>query len=150
MISNEKPSFVLETRIVTTAERLWAALTQPEHMKQFHFASADLRTNMQVGGRYDLYRPDGDIMLGAKIIAMDPPKRLETTFEPGWEGADPTITRCVYEIEEAGDECVFTILHYDLPEGETGIADGWRSIAQNLKAYLEGGDVKQLGGEGTA
>ncbi|MEL6504362.1 MAG: SRPBCC domain-containing protein [Pseudomonadota bacterium] len=149
-MSNGKPSFVLETRIESTAQKIWDALTQSQHMQEYHFARAELRGELKVGGRHDLYRPDGHMMLGGEIIAMDPPKRLETTFEPGWEGPDPTITRCVYEIDEQEDACVLTILHYDLPEGETGIADGWRSIAENLKAYLEGGEVKQLGTEETA
>ena len=134
-----KPDYILETIIQTTADKLWAALTEGDHIRQYHFAGASPAPGkLEQGGRLDLMRPDGGLMLGAEILAMDPPKRLDLTFEPGWiENA--AHSRCVYEIEEEGETCKLTILHFGIPQGQDGVRDGWLRIASSLKTYLETG-----------
>ncbi len=135
-----KPDFVLETYIRTTAEALWDALTNPEKTRQYHFARAAVKSDLKTGGRFDHITPDGNLMLGGQILDIDPPKRLEMTFEPGWMGPDAKASRCVYEIEQRGDNCKLSILHFDIPEGQDGVRDGWASVVSSLKSWLETGE----------
>lgn len=134
-----KPDFVLQTFIDTTPERLWQALTDEKESRAYHFAAAGVQTDLRVGGRFDHILPDGGLMLGGEILAIDPPNRIEMTFEPGFFGPDAKASRCAYEIERAGDLCKLTILHFDIPEGQEGVAEGWSRVASGLKTYLETG-----------
>lgn len=82
-------------------------------------------------------------MLGGKVISIDPPRRLEMTFEPGWAGPDAQSSRCVYEIDATETGSRFTVLHFAIPEGQDGVKEGWANIANRLKAYLEDGTTNQ-------
>ena len=141
---NDAPDFVLETLIATPRERVWAALTEGRHVRVYHFAASSLKATMKPGGRFDHYLPDGNLMLGGEIVSLDPPHRLEMTFEPGWMGPNAQASRCVYELEETEAGCLFTVLHYAIPAGQEGVADGWRRIAARLKSYLETGAVSEM------
>ena len=135
-----KPDFVLETFIRTTPEKLWAALTDGSHTKNYHFAAAELRGGLTPGDRFDHYLPDGSLMLGGEVLAAEPGKRLDVTFEPGWMGPGAKASRCVYEIAEEGDHCKLTVLHYDLPAEQGGVTEGWARVVSALKTYLETGE----------
>lgn len=145
MSSVSKPDFVLETYIRTTIDKLWDALTNPDHSEQYHFAKARINTDMKKGSRFDHVTPDGNIMLGGEILDMDPPNRLDLTFEPGWCSPDnKNHSRITYELETIGDACKLTILHYDIPEGQDGVKDGWARVTASLKSYLETGEALAL------
>ena len=138
-----KPDFVLETFIKTTPEALWDALTNGEKTPHFYIAHAKLHSDLKKGGRFDYHGPKGALMLGGEILAIDPPSRLDVTFEPSW-GEERKASRCVYEIEQHGDACKFTILHYGLPASQSGVREGWAKIASALKTYLETGRPTQF------
>lgn len=138
MADPEKPTFVMTTYIRTTPEKLWEALHSEDQSADYHFLRASLKSERKTGGRYDQFRPDGEIMLGGEILAMDPPHALEATFEPHWT-PDAATTRMRFEIEAVGEVCKLTVLHFDLPADETGIKDGWARFAASLKSYLETG-----------
>ena len=139
-IDNAKPDFVLETFIHTTAHKLWAALTEGEHMRHYHFAAAATKPgSLQKGARFDQYTPDGNVLVGGEVLDIDPPKRLDVTFEPGWGEGPQKASRCVYEIEQQGDNCKHTILHFAIPEGQDGVKEGWARMKSGLKTYLETG-----------
>ena len=138
MPANAKPDFVLETFIQTTPEALWDALTNGAVTPHYHYAGVVLKSDLTAGGRFDYFAPDGTLMLGGEILAIEPEKRIDMTFEPGW-GEAPKPSRCVFEIEQHGEACKFTILHYAIPSGEEGVREGWARIASGLKTYLETG-----------
>jgi DNA-binding transcriptional ArsR family regulator/uncharacterized protein YndB with AHSA1/START domain len=137
--AEKRPDFVLETFIRTTADRLWNAIVDPDTVKQYHFAAAMPRGSFETGGRVEFMTPDGGIMLAGDIIEADPPRRLDMTFEPGWMGPGAKASRCVYEIADMGETCKLTILHYDIPEGQDGVRDGWARVASSMKSFLETG-----------
>ena len=132
-----KPDFVLETIIETSAERVWEALTSAELSRRYYIAAAAIHGRIVPGERYEYVTPDGNVMLSGEIIAADPPRRLEMTFVPGWGGPNPQPSRNVYELETVGNATRLTILHYDIPVGQDGVKDGWTAIAAALKAMLE-------------
>jgi len=78
--------------------------------------------------------------LSFEVLSEDPGKRLEMMFEPHFFGPDAPHSRCVYEIEEAGNACKLTITHFDIQEGQEGVAQGWSLMAASLKSFLEIGE----------
>ncbi|MEL6946122.1 MAG: SRPBCC domain-containing protein [Pseudomonadota bacterium] len=139
MQTQKKPDFVMQTYIKTSKERLWEALMDGELSAQYHFLGASVKTAGEKGSRYDQYRPDGSLMLGGEILDCVPMERLELTFEPHWGEKPGAVSRYVYEIEQQGNACSLTILHYDLVEDLEGVSDGWARHASSLKSFLETG-----------
>ncbi len=138
-----KPDFVLETFISTTPQALWNALTDGSVTPHYHFAQCTLKSDLTKGGRFDYYTPDGTLMLGGEILAIDPLRRIDMTFEPGW-GENLGPSRCIFEIEQQGDACKFTVLHFAIPDGQDGVREGWARIASGLKTWLETGQATRF------
>lgn len=136
-----RPDFMMETYIRTTPEKLWEALTDPDMITRYHFASVAIHGRFAEGEPYEYKFDDGNVMLSGEIIAADPPKRLEMSFLPGWMGLDVAKSRHVYEIEAVGALTKLVILHYDLPDSQDGVREGWAKIAASLKSYLETGEA---------
>lgn len=144
-MTETRPDFMMETFIRTTPENLWDALTNPDLITRYHFASVAMHGRFAAGEPYEYKFADGNVMLSGEIIAADPPKRLEMSFLPGWLGPDATKSHHVYEIEAAGELTKLTILHYDLPESQNGVREGWAKILASLKSFLETGEPLQFG-----
>jgi len=135
-----KPDFVLETFIKTTREKLWDTLVQPEFIKEYHFAGAVPNKVKKQGERVEYILPDGSNMLSFEVLDEEHGKRLDMTFEPHWENAEDEHSRCVYEIEEVGDVCKLTILHFNITPKLEGVREGWSRIAASLKSFIETGE----------
>jgi uncharacterized protein YndB with AHSA1/START domain/DNA-binding transcriptional ArsR family regulator len=142
-----KPAFVLETFIRTTPEKLWEALTSPELSSRYYIAGAAIGGTFKPGGTY-AYRTggaEGPALLSGKILAADPPHRLEMTFEPGWMGPAAKASRNVFEIKQVAGSVKLTVLHFDLPPEQEGLKEGWAKIAASLKSLLETGEALSFG-----
>jgi uncharacterized protein YndB with AHSA1/START domain/DNA-binding transcriptional ArsR family regulator len=135
-----RPDFVMETFIRTTPEKLWEALTNPDMITRYHFASISIYGRFAAGEPYEYKFANGDIMLSGEIILADAPKRLEMSFVPGWMGPNSKKSYHVYEIEAVGELTKLVILHYNLSEEQAGIREGWAKIIASLKTYLETGE----------
>lgn len=140
-MTETRPDFMIETFIRTTPERLWEALTDPALITRYHFAHAALHGRFAVGEPYEYKFADGGMMLSGEIIAAEPPFRLEMSFLPGWLGADAATSRHVYEIEAVGELTRLIVRHYDLPESQDGVREGWGKIVASLKSFLETGEA---------
>lgn len=136
-----RPDFMMETFIRTTPEKLWEALTDPKLITRYHFAHAAVHGKFVAGEPYEYKFADGSSMLSGEIIQADPPKRLEMSFLPGWLGPNVSKSRHVYDIEATGELTKLTMRHYDLPESQDGVREGWAKIAASLKSYLETGEA---------
>ena len=137
---NEKPDFVLQTYIRTTPQTLWAALFSADQTPRYMIDAAAFHGELKKGERYEQRRPDGSVMLSGEILAVEPERRVEMTFQPGWMGPDADVSRCVYEIEPAGANCKLTVMHFDIPADQQGVREGWSSIFASLKSLLETGE----------
>jgi uncharacterized protein YndB with AHSA1/START domain/DNA-binding transcriptional ArsR family regulator len=134
-----KPDFMLETYIAVPPERVWEALISPELSRQYYIAGASVRGDFVAGGDYAYQTDDGKTLLSGRVLASDPPHRLEMTFLPGWSGPGAVASRNVYELERVGAHTKLTILHFDIPPGNAGVKQGWAKIAASLKSLLETG-----------
>ena len=135
-----KPNFVSETYIRADATRVWNALMNEEEASRYHFLRASLKTNGAEGGRYDQFRPDGSPMVDGEITALDEGRSFETTFVPRWM-PDAEASRVRYELEQVGDLTRLRVSHFDIPNGQDGVKDGWVRYLASLKSYLETGEA---------
>jgi uncharacterized protein YndB with AHSA1/START domain len=139
----EPHSHVLQVYIRTTPDRLWQALTDGEMSKQYYFGSA-VESTWEKGASFRNVNADGSVMIEGKILEIDKPRKLVTTFIPRW---DPTATgdpgwKVTWEITQLGDACKLTLVHDGLVKGSpeaTGTFDGWSKILSGIKTLLETG-----------
>ena len=129
-----------EVFIKTTPERLWQALTDGALTRQYYFGTS-VEGITDVGGEYK-YVGDGDfVMVAGKVLEVDPPRKLVTTFEPKWEETTHS-SKVTYTITPDGEVCKLSLLHEGLTPGEgisEGVKDGWARIFSSLKTLLETG-----------
>src|SRR4051812_17340561 len=116
--------------------------------KQYYFGGA-VESSWEKGASFRNVNPDGSVMLEGKILEIDKPHRLVTTFIPRW---DPSDTRdrgwkVTWEITQLGDACKLTLVHDGLlkDDHETkGTFDGWSKILSGIKTLLETGKPLEI------
>jgi DNA-binding transcriptional ArsR family regulator/uncharacterized protein YndB with AHSA1/START domain len=140
-----KPDFVMQTFIETTHDRLWDALTRGDLAAQYHFACQKVEGDLTEGARQRFILPDGNPMLELDVTQIDPKSRIEMTFTPHFFGPGAPASRCVYLLEQQGPAMKLTIEHYNVPNGQEGVAEGWARLASALKSYLEVGPARRFG-----
>ncbi len=134
-----KPDFVMQTFIRCTQNALWDALSDPRSMAAYHFICDRVEGEARVGGELSWITPDGGKMLSQRPTRVVPKTRIEATFEPHFFGPDAPASRMAFLIEPQGEQCKLTIEHYEIPEGQEGVAEGWARLASSLKSWLETG-----------
>jgi len=138
-----RSTFVYVTYIRTTPEKLWAALTDMEFMKQYWFG-VYCESQWTAGSSWKMVYPDGRIADAGEILEAEPPRRLvirwqhQSKPELKAEGA----SLCTMEMEPTGTAVKLCITHSI--ERETSklieaVSGGWPKILSNLKSLLESG-----------
>lgn len=135
--------FVYVTYIRTTPEKLFDALTNPEFTRQYWFGITPEST-WAVGAAWKLKFSDGRIADTGEVLEYDPPRRLvlkwRNEFMPELKAEG--FSRCVMEIEPAGEMVKLTISHSMDKTGAVFIekvSGGWPKILSSLKSLLETG-----------
>jgi uncharacterized protein YndB with AHSA1/START domain len=138
-------TFIYVTFIRTTSEKLWAALTDPEVMREYWFGMRQ-ESQWKVGSSWRLLFSDGRVADAGEVLEVDPPKRLvlkwRNEFKPELKSEGPA--RCIYELEQVGDAVKLTITHtIERPASKfiEAVSGGWPRIISNLKSFLETGQV---------
>ena len=136
---NPKTDFVIERFIDAPRELVWAALTQPEHLKHWYMpkawgAVAACELDVRPGGMFsvDISVGEGQVVpnLGC-FVDVVPMERLVYTsmLFPGYRPAvfdDIPITAIVtLQTEGTGTRYVFTALHRNEADLETNRTSGW-------------------------
>jgi uncharacterized protein YndB with AHSA1/START domain len=145
MTSTPSSTFVYVTYIRTTQERLWAALTTPDFMKQYWFGM-DFVTDWQQGSPWRLMFTDGRMADSGEILEIDPPNRLvlkwRNEFRP--ELTAEGYARCTMALEPAGEAIKLTVTH-TIERADSKIIEavsgGWPKILSNLKSLIETGKL---------
>lgn len=143
MTSTPSSTFVYVTYIRTTQERLWAALTTPDFMRQYWFGM-DFVTDWKQGSPWRLIFADGKMADSGEILEIDPPNRLvlkwRNEFRP--ELTAEGYARCTMELEPAAEAIKLTVTHtIDLADSKiiAAVSGGWPKILSNLKSLIETG-----------
>lgn len=141
------PKHVYEVYIRTTPQKLWDAITKPEFTRQYFYGSS-VKSDWKIGSPIVHLNEDEKPMLEGKVVEIDAPHRLVTTFasrygKPG--GDDPSKdrpSRVTWGIEQRGETCKLTLTHDDF-DGETAtyksVGNGWNPVLSGLKTLLETG-----------
>ena len=141
----DKSSFVYVTFIRTTPEKLWAALTTSEFIKQYWFGMK-IETDWRVGSPWKLIFPDGRIADTGEVLELDPPRRLvlkwQNEFRPELKAEG--YARCSMELE-ALDGAVKLTINHSIERVDSkfieAVSGGWPRILSNLKSLLETGEI---------
>jgi len=138
-------TFVYVTFIRTSADELWTALTSPEFTKKYWFG-VHQQTDWKAGSPWKLVFADGRIADTGEILEIDPPRRLvlkwRNEFRPELKAEG--YSRCVIEIEPAGEAMKLTITHTIDRQGSKlieAVSGGWPRVLSNLKSLLETGRI---------
>jgi uncharacterized protein YndB with AHSA1/START domain len=143
------PKHVYEVYIRTTKDKLWQALTDPKITRRFYYDTA-VESDWKVGSPITYRSPDQQAVLEGKILAIEPGKKLVTTFVMAMdpEAKKDRPSRVTYEIEQLGDVCKLTLVHDDF-DGEThtfkSVGSGWSPVVSSLKTLLETGTPLVIG-----
>jgi uncharacterized protein YndB with AHSA1/START domain len=138
-------TFVYVTFIRTSTDELWTALTSPEFTKKYWFG-VHQQTDWKAGSSWKLVFPDGRVADSGEVVEIDPPRRLvlrwRNEFRPELKAEG--YSRCVVEIEPAGEAVKLTITHTIDRQGSKlieAVSGGWPRVLSNLKSLLETGRI---------
>lgn len=130
----DKPTFVYETYIDTTAEELWEALTSPDFTEQY-WGGRRIQSDWEKGSTVKHVRPDGGFDWHGEVLQADPPKLLSYTFLVDDEDAE--ATKVTFELEPYGSVMRLRVTHEFESEVDPNIKGGWIAIISSLKSLLE-------------
>lgn len=130
------PALRIERRLAHPPERVWRALTEPEHLATW-FPSDEVRVQLRPGGTITFVdRGDGPDTTG-EVTDCDPPR----VFGYRW-GED----HLRWEVTPDGDGSVLTLVHTiaDRP-GAASFAAGWDVCLTAMAQHLDGAGVTEPG-----
>jgi uncharacterized protein YndB with AHSA1/START domain len=140
-----RSTYVYVSYIRTTPEKLWAALTDAEFMKQYWFG-CHCESDWTAGSAWKNISPDGVVMDSGDIVEADPPRRLVIRWkhqhrpELAAEGA----SLCTMELDASGSAVKLSITHASDVEPSKlieAVSGGWPKVISNLKSLLETGTI---------
>ena len=140
-----RSTFMYVTYIRTTPEKLWAALTDVEFMKQYWFGM-HCESEWTPGSAWKMVSPDRGITDSGEIVEADPPRRLVIRWQHQMlqelkaEGA----SLCTIEMEPSGGAVKLSITHSierDPSKLIAAVSGGWPQILSNLKSFMETGAI---------
>lgn len=135
----DKPQFVYQIYILSTADKVWTALTDAD-LTATYWERSNV-SDWKVGSRWSHgFLGEAPDVVG-EVLEADPPHRLVTSWSPASKADDPTRrSRVTYEIEQQGEKVRLTVTHTELTEeGLQSISRGWPAVLSNLKTFLETG-----------
>ncbi len=107
-------------------ERVWRAVTTPEHLGQWFPSPVDV--DLEPGGSMRFRAFEGDPAATGTVEVVDPPHQLTFTW-----GTD----RLTFELAPNGDGTTFTLIHtFDDRYGAASFATGWDGCLTGLRSVL--------------
>jgi uncharacterized protein YndB with AHSA1/START domain len=136
------PEFVYTVYIAAPAERVWNALVDGDVTRKYW--GHENRSDWRPGSRWEHVRvgPGGKVDIAGRVIEIDPPHRLVTSWHsPEDEGDAARTSQVTYEITAMGEETRLVVTHSELnePGMRAGVSSGWPLVLSSLKSFLEAG-----------
>ena len=140
-----RSTYVYVTYIRTTPEKLWAALTDAEYMKQYWFGM-HCESQWTAGSSWKMVSGDGQIFDDGQILEAEPQRRLVIRWrhrikpELNVEGD----SQCTMELEQSGTAvklCITHTIERDPSKFIDAVSGGWPKVLSNLKSLLETGSI---------
>jgi len=140
--------------IAAPPDAVFRALTDPNELAQWWGADGIYRTerwevDLRPGGKWKSYiaSPEGGEMtdprtpepqtVGGEYITVDPPRVLEYTWSPSWDGFAVSTVRC--EITPTADGSRLTLVHSGFtgrPQVAKDHGDGWVRVLGWLREKI--------------
>jgi uncharacterized protein YndB with AHSA1/START domain len=139
--------------IAASPDAVFRALTNPAELAQWWGAEGVYRTerwevDLRPGGKWISYIaiPDGGAMsdprtpeaqtVGGEYITVDPPRLLEYTWSPSWDGFAVSTVRC--EIEPTATGSRLTLVHTGFVTADMakGHGEGWVRVLGWFASYV--------------
>ena len=134
---------VYKVLINAPIERVWSELVDTTRPRPFFWNGSWDTPGLAVGNPYRVASNQGKaVAVIGRILEMDPPHRLVTTFRLTALPDPPS--RVTYTLEEKDGGTEFSLITEQVLAGsksEKSMASGSRFIVDNLKAYVETGKV---------
>jgi uncharacterized protein YndB with AHSA1/START domain len=133
------------TYIRTTPEKLWAALTTPEIMKDYWFGAV-IESDWKAGSSWRLVHSDGRTSDSGEILESVPGSLIVMKWRHEWkpELNAEGFAQCRISLEPAGKVVKLTIEH-SIERSPSkliqAVSGGWPKILSNLKSLLETGSI---------
>jgi len=137
----DRPDHIYKAYINAAVDAVWNAITDGDMTVQYFYGTRVV-SDWEVGGSMDYLNPDGTKASEGHIIAIDPPKRLEFTFQALWDEAMVAEgpAREVWALAEVNGMVELTIELYEAgPKTLDDFANGFPYIVSGLKSLLETG-----------
>jgi len=140
--------FIYVTFIRTSPDKLWEALTKPEFTRAYWFGMHQ-ESDWRKGSEWKLVFEDGRVADAGEIVECEPPRRLVISWRNEFipEFRSEGFSRCVLELEPAGEAVKLTVTHSIDRENSRligGVSNGWPQILSRLKTLLETGSVLDI------
>ena len=143
--NNMGSTFVYETYIRTTPEKVWSALTDAEIMKQYWFG-VQCESQWTAGSSWKLVYPDGHVSDSGKIVEAEPARRLVIRWQhqvkPELKAEGGSF--CTMELGSSGPAVKFSLAH-TIERGPSkfiaAVSGAWPMVISNLKSLLETGAI---------
>lgn len=145
MSDSNRSQFVYVSYIRTTQEKLWAALTDPQFMKEYWFGN-HCESQWNQGSGWKMLYPDGRTCDVGEIVESDRPRRLvirwTNVMKPELEAEGASL--CAMDLEPAAGSIKLTVTHTIERRASKlieAVSGGWPKVISNLKSLLETGAV---------
>lgn len=138
-----KPAHVYQAYIRATVEEVWEAIVDGDKTVQYFYGTR-VESDWEPGSSMNYYDAKGGLVSEGKIISIDPPKRIEFTFQALWdpEMVEEGPAREVWAIKDVNGMAELTIELFDVVvDGKTyeDFVGGFPYIVSGLKSLLETG-----------
>ena len=123
-----RPTVRVERTYPHPIEKVWRAVTTPEHLDQWFPSTVDI--DRRPGGAMRFDGNTGDAGTVGVVEVVDAPRRLVFTWE---------TDRLTFELTPDGDGTTFTLIHsFDDRHGAASFATGWELCLGGLRSVLAG------------
>jgi uncharacterized protein YndB with AHSA1/START domain len=139
----ENTTLVIRKIISASAERLFAAWTEPEQLKQWwgpeSVTCVEAEVDLRVGGHYRIGNqlPDGKIVwISGSFRLIDRPHKLVYSWRVGADSPEELVTVTFRTTKP--NECHVTIMHERIPDRRTRDTheQGWLGCLTKLASYI--------------
>lgn len=121
-----RPTVRIQRRYAHPIDKVWKAVTTPEHLAQWFPSPVEIELRPGGGMRFAAFT--GTAAASGTVEELDAPRRLAFTW-----GAD----RLTFELEPDGDGTVLWLTHsFDDRTGAASFATGWELCLAGLRAVL--------------
>ncbi len=135
-----KPEFEYVTFISAPATEVWAAITDPEVVKEYYMVPLT-KLELDPGGVIEYGLPD-EVMIRGEVLALVEGESLVHSFAFTDKPEEPA-SRVEYRVVAMGEMSQLVLVHDGFEPGSAtyqDISGGWPVILSQLKTLLESGE----------